>query len=82
MLPRQLGVAFGHLDIRVAENFGQLIKVAAVHHVPGRERVPQIVKTEVRNPCLFEYGLETPFHSKRQSKPPVQAALCGDEVGA
>ena len=39
VLPRQLRIAFGHLDIRVAEDFRELVEIAAVHHVPGRERV-------------------------------------------
>jgi hypothetical protein len=34
MLPRQLGIAFRHLDIRVAQDLCQLVKIAAVHHVP------------------------------------------------
>ena len=28
MLPRQLGIAFGHLDIRVAEDFRELVEIA------------------------------------------------------
>ena len=37
MLPRQLGIAFGHLDIRVAQDFRELVEIATVHHGPGRK---------------------------------------------
>ena len=39
MLPGQLDIAFSHLDIRVAKDFCELVKIASVHHVPGRERM-------------------------------------------
>lgn len=43
----QLGVPLCHHNIGMSEDFGELIKIPAVHHVPGGERVAQIVETEV-----------------------------------
>jgi hypothetical protein len=34
VLPCQLGIALRHLDIRLAQDLRQLVKIAAVHHVP------------------------------------------------
>jgi hypothetical protein len=45
----QLRIALSHLDIRVAEDLGKFLKIAAVHHVSGREGTPQVVKTKVRD---------------------------------
>jgi aryl-alcohol dehydrogenase-like predicted oxidoreductase len=42
----QLRVTFRHFDIRVSEDLGKLVEIAAVHHVPTREGVTQIVKAE------------------------------------
>jgi hypothetical protein len=36
----ELGIALGHLDIGMPEQFGKLIEISAAHHVPGREGVP------------------------------------------
>ena len=47
------GVALSHLDIRTTEDFCGLIQIAAVHHVPGREGLPQFVKAEVFDLCPF-----------------------------
>jgi hypothetical protein len=47
----------------VPQDFRQLVKIAAVHHVPGRERVPQIVKTEIANAGQFQNRFETSFHA-------------------
>ena len=47
MFAHQLGLAFGHRDIGMTKKLRKLIKIAAVHHVPGRERVPQIVEPEI-----------------------------------
>ena len=49
MLPSELGVTLGHLDIRMTENLCQFVEIATVHHVPGRKRVAQVVKPEVLN---------------------------------
>jgi len=62
MLPPQLGIAFGHLDIRVAKDFRQLVKIAAVHPVPGCKGVAQIVETKVLNFCPCEQVVETSFN--------------------
>jgi len=42
----QLGVALGHFDVGVAQDLGEFVQIPAVHHVPGCERVPQIVKAK------------------------------------
>jgi hypothetical protein len=42
--------------------FASLVEAAAVHHVPGRERVPQIVKAEV-----FDTSIRFPA-ARRQEK--------------
>ncbi len=33
MLPPQLRVAFGHLDVRVTKYLGQLVQITAIHHL-------------------------------------------------
>jgi hypothetical protein len=47
MLPRQLRIPLCHLDIRMAENLRKLVKITAIHHVPRRKSVTQIMKAEV-----------------------------------
>jgi hypothetical protein len=47
MLPPQLRIAFGHLDVRVTKYLGQLVQITAVHHVPGCKGVPQIMEPEI-----------------------------------
>jgi hypothetical protein len=56
-------ITLGHLDVRVTKDFGQLVQIAAVHHVPGREGVAQIMKPEVLDFRSFEQILKTPFQS-------------------
>src|ERR1700690_4135966 len=63
MFPRQLRIAFGHLNVRVAEDFRKLVKIAAVHHVPGCKRVTQIVEAEILNTRPFKQVLDTSFHA-------------------
>lgn len=75
VLPSELGIALSHLDIRVTENLRKLVEIAAVHHVPGRKRVTQIVEPEILNLCSFEQRCETPL----QSLPPALVAPFGRE---
>ena len=63
MLPPELGIALGHLDIGMPENFGHLVEIAAVHHVPESENVTQVMEPEVRDICSPEQILETSFES-------------------
>jgi hypothetical protein len=41
----------------------KLVKIAAVHHLPGRKGVTQIVEPEVMNRSSFEQALKTSFQS-------------------
>ncbi len=50
MLPRQRGIAFRHLVIRVAQDLLQFLKIAAVHHVPSCKSVTEIIEEEVFDP--------------------------------
>src|SRR5262249_45343969 len=43
--------------------FGQLVQIPAVHHVPGCERVAQVVESEVPDVAHPQDGLETLIHS-------------------
>src|SRR5207244_2711652 len=63
MLPRQLRIAFCHLDVRVAEYLCEFVKIAAVHHVPRCKSVTQIMKPEVLNLCSVEQVFKTPLHA-------------------
>ena len=54
---------FGHLDVRVTKYLGQLVQITVVHHVPGRERMTQIVKAEAPDFCPYEQVLEAAFQS-------------------
>lgn len=54
MLLRQPRITLGHLNIRVAQDLCQIVKVATVHHVPRCKRVTQIVETEIFDPGSFE----------------------------
>lgn len=54
MLPTELGIALGHLDVRVAQYLRELVKIAAVHHVPGGEGMTQIVESEILNSSSIE----------------------------
>ena len=58
----QFGVAFDHLDVCVTRNLGRFVQVAAVHHVPAGERVPEIVKPKLLDPGQLQNGVETPIH--------------------
>lgn len=49
MCASQLGIALGHLDVRVTEHLRQIVQVPAVHHVPGGEGVTQVMEPEVPN---------------------------------
>ena len=65
MVLRQLRVAFSHLDIRMPENLCEFEEVAAVHHVPGRKRVPQTLrgKNAILSSPLLRSGGEYPGRS-------------------
>ncbi len=58
----EFSVALCHLDVGVAKNLGQFVQVASVHHVPTRERMPEIVKTKILNPGKFQNGLKALIH--------------------
>ena len=49
VLASQFGVALRHLDIGMAKQLGKFVKIAAIHHVPGRKGVTQIIKPEALN---------------------------------
>ncbi len=51
VLARQLRVALRDPDVGMLEEFGKLIQIAATNHVPGSERMAEIVKAEVINLC-------------------------------
>jgi len=63
MLPPEPGVALSPLDVGMSENLGQLVQIAAVHHVPGSESVTQVVEPEVRYLRSPEQILEPSFES-------------------
>src|SRR5713101_10765 len=44
MVGREVRVAEGHLDVRVAEDRLERLEPAAPHHEPRSERVPEIVE--------------------------------------
>src|SRR5262249_30467914 len=46
----------------MAKEFGEFVKIPAVHHVPGCERVAQVVKTEIFDSRLGQDGLEALIH--------------------
>ena len=48
---------FGHLDIRVAQELRDLVEIAAVHNVPGRESVTEVVETKVFDLCQLDLSL-------------------------
>ena len=48
MLWRQMGIAHGHRDILVAQNFLQILQVSAAHQEMTGESVPEIVEPHVR----------------------------------
>ena len=59
--PTEFLVAFRHLDIRVTEDLRKLVKITAVHHVPGREGMAQIVKPEIRILALISKSSKLAF---------------------
>jgi hypothetical protein len=61
-LRRQLCVPLRHLQVFVSEDLRKRLELPAAHHVVTRERVPQVVKTEVRDPGIQERFLETAVH--------------------
>jgi tetratricopeptide (TPR) repeat protein len=67
VLASELGVTLGHLDVRVTENLRKLVEIAAVHHVPGREGVAQVVKPEVLNLCPDEQIFKTTLQTRAPS---------------
>src|SRR5258706_9285885 len=58
----QLGVSFGHPNIRMTQDLSQLVQISAVHHVPRGERMPEIVKTEFPDTGEVQQGFETLLH--------------------
>ncbi len=76
MFAPQLGVAFGHLDIGMTSRLRKLAKIAAVHHVPGRKGVRQIVEPKVLNRSSFEQVLKTSFQSLTSAcRPPFDEKI-------
>ena len=67
-LPPQFGIVLGHLDVRMAENLRKLVKIAAIHHVPGRKRLAEIVKTKIPNPRPFLQVFRTSFHAQQMEE--------------
>jgi hypothetical protein len=70
VMPPQLGIALGHLDIRMAEDFRELVKIAAVHHEPGRKCVTEIVESEILNPGPLEQVFKTSLHALPSTRCP------------
>ena len=63
MRTSQLGVPFGHFDIGMTKKLRKLVKIATVHHLPGRKGVTEIVEPKVMNPRPVEQVLKTSFQS-------------------
>lgn len=54
MLPCQLRIALRHLDVQVAKDLREFVKITVVHYVPRRESVRQIIKGEILDANSFE----------------------------
>jgi hypothetical protein len=67
VIPRQLGVSLGHLNVGVSEDLCEFVEVAAVHHEPRSERGPQIMKTEAPNAGQIQDRFETPLAPSLQT---------------
>src|SRR5271157_2427924 len=63
MLPGELRIAFGHLYIRVAQNFGKFVKITTVHHEPGSKCVTQIMESEALDASPLKQVLKTSFYA-------------------
>lgn len=62
---RQVRVPQGHLDIGVAKQFLHCLELHAPLHQLGRERVPQIVDPNLRQPGLLQCDRKGPLHVRR-----------------
>jgi hypothetical protein len=76
MLPGELRIAFGHLYVRMAENFGKFIKITAVHHEPGSKCVTQIRESEAPDASPLKQVLKTSFYALSPTRGARNSAAC------
>ena len=50
----QVGIAHGHPDVLVSEQFLYRSNVHPAHHEPARKGVPQIVEPHAENACTLD----------------------------
>jgi hypothetical protein len=67
----QVGIAYGHLDVGVAQELLDPLQTGASHDQVGGDSVTEVVKTEIINPSLAAGGGKRPLHGFEPAALPI-----------